>query len=109
MDISKHRSDFMIYVVDDEESIREILKETLGTAGYQIETFPSGDDALKRVRESPPHLIFSDIRMPGISGIQLLEKVKGLSRDIEYVIMTSHASLDTAVEAMKYGAYDYLY
>lgn len=109
MDISKYRKDFMIYVVDDEESIREILRETLTTAGYQVEQFPTAEDALKAVQDSPPHLIFSDIRMPGMSGIQLLEKVKNLSQDIEYVIMTSHASLETAVNAMKLGAYDYIY
>lgn len=99
----------MIYVVDDEASILEILKETLNTAGYQVETFPTAEDALERIKVSPPHLIFSDIRMPGMSGIQLLEKVKGLSKDIEYIIMTSHASLETAVNAMKLGAYDYIY
>jgi diguanylate cyclase (GGDEF)-like protein len=109
MDISKHRQDFIIYVVDDEESIQEILKETLATAGYQVETFPTGEAALARIQEAPPHLILSDIRMPGISGIQLLEKVKALSRDIEFIIMTSHASLETAVNAMKLGAYDYMY
>src|SRR5438270_8702495 len=109
MDISKVRRDFVIYIVDDEESIREIVKETLASPGYQVETFPTGEDALARVQDSPPHLIFSDIRMPGMSGIQYLEKVKALSTDIEFIIMTSHASLETAVGAMKLGAYDYIY
>lgn len=109
MDISKYRHEFIVYIVDDEESIREILKETLVNAKYQVETFPTAEDAIERIREAPPHLIFSDIRMPGMTGIQLLGKVRELSRDIEFIIMTSHASIETAVEAMKLGAYDYIF
>ncbi|MCC6278038.1 MAG: diguanylate cyclase [Oligoflexia bacterium] len=109
MEIAKVRKDFMVFVVDDEESIREVVKETFSQAGYQVEMFPTAEDALKRIQESPPHLIFSDIRMPGMSGIQLLENVRKLSKDIEFIIMTSHASLETAVNAMKLGAYDYIY
>ncbi len=108
MDIKEIRSDFLIYVVDDEQSICEILKESLTGAGFQVETFPSAEDALSRVQEAPPHVILSDIRMPGMNGIQLLEKVRDLSEDIQFIIMTSHASLDTAVNAMRLGAYDYL-
>ena len=109
MDIAGKRKDFTIYVADDQESIREIVKETLVTAGYQVETFSSGESIFERVKDSPPHLIMTDIRMPGMSGIQLLEKVKELSHDIEFIIMTSHASLETAVNAMKLGAYDYIH
>src|ERR1700722_14421992 len=109
MDIAKIRGDFMIYVTDDEESIRDILKEALTTAGYQVETYPTADDGLVRVKDSPPHLILSDIRMPGMTGVQFLGKVKELSSDIEFIIMTSHANLETAVEGMKLGAFDYIY
>lgn len=109
MDIAEYRKDFFIYVVDDEESIGDVLKETFTQAGYQVEAFPDGETALEGVKNSPPHLIFSDIRMPGISGIELLENVKKLSNDIEFIIMTSHASLETAVNAMKLGAYDYIF
>jgi diguanylate cyclase (GGDEF)-like protein len=109
MDIAAYRKDFVIFVVDDEESIREILNEALTTAGYQCETFPTAEDGLARLTVSPPHLIFSDIRMPGMNGIQFLEQVKKLSADIEFIIMTSHASLETAVNAIKHGAYDYIF
>jgi YesN/AraC family two-component response regulator len=109
MSISDYRKDFMVYIVDDEESIREVLREALQTAGYQVETFSSAEDGLARVQESPPHLIFSDIRMPGMNGIQFLEKVKDQSQEIEFIIMTSHASLETAVNAIKLGAYDYIF
>lgn len=109
MDLSKVRKDFMCYIVDDEESIRGILKETLGKAGYQTELFPTADAALARIKEAPPHVILSDIRMPGMSGIQLLEKVRELSSDIQFIVMTSHASLETAINAIRLGAYDYLH
>lgn len=109
MDIEKIRNEFMVYIVDDEASIRSILTEALGTAGYQTRDFPSADDAIKVIEEEPPHVILSDIRMPGMSGIDLLEAVRKLSEDIQFIIMTSHASLDTALQAIKLGAYDYLH
>lgn len=109
MDMTKVRKDFVCYVVDDEESIRSILQETLGPAGYTVETFPTAEHALARIKEAPPHVIMSDIRMPGMSGIQLLEKVRELSADIQFIVMTSHASLETAINAIRLGAYDYLH
>lgn len=109
MDVSGVRKDFLCYIVDDEESIRGILQETLSGAGYGVETFPTAEAALARIKEAPPHVILSDIRMPGMSGIQLLEKVRELSKDIQFIVMTSHASLETAVNAIRLGAYDYLH
>lgn len=109
MDVSQIRSEFMIYIVDDEESIRSILVEALGSAGYQTENFPDAEKALAKIEQEPPHVVISDIRMPGMSGIDLLGKVKALSEDIQFIIMTSHASLDTALQAIKLGAYDYLH
>lgn len=109
MDITKYRSDFLVYVVDDEISITEVLREALKDAGYQVETFPSADDAFAKIKESPPHVIISDIRMPGMTGIELLEAVRKLSQDIQFIIMTSHASLETALNAMRLGAYDYIH
>ncbi len=108
-DITKVRKDFLCYIVDDEESIRGILQEALGAAGYQVELFPTADLAYARIKEAPPHVILSDIRMPGMSGIQLLEKVRELSSDIQFIVMTSHASLETAINAIRLGAYDYLH
>lgn len=109
MDISKFRKDFLVYVVDDENSITEVLKEALSDAGYQVETFPSADEAFVRVKENPPHVVMSDIRMPGMTGIELLEAIRKISQDIQFIIMTSHASLETALDAMRLGAYDYIH
>jgi diguanylate cyclase (GGDEF)-like protein len=109
VDVSKVRKDFVCYIVDDEESIRGILIEALGGAGYTVEAFPTAEAALQRVQEAPPHVMLSDIRMPGMSGIQLLEKVRQLSSDIQFIVMTSHASLETAINAIRLGDYDYLH
>ena len=109
MDIKQYRNDFIIYIVDDEESIRSILKEALGNAGYQVQVFPDGEDAWNKIQQDPPHVILSDIRMPKLSGIDLLKKVRDFSKDVQFIIMTSHASLDTALQAIKFGAYDYLH
>ncbi len=109
MDISNYRKDFLVYVVDDEESITEVLKEALQDAGYQVETFPSGETAFEAVKSSPPHVVMSDIRMSGMTGIELLENIRTLSSDIQFIIMTSHASLETALDAMRLGAYDYIH
>lgn len=109
MDIKSIRSDFTVFVVDDEESILSIVEEALEKAGYQCEIFPTGEAAFERLQKSPPHVVLSDIRMPGISGIELLEKIRAISQDIQFIIMTSHASLDTAITAMRLGAYDYLH
>lgn len=109
MDISNYRKDFLIYVVDDEESITEVLREALKDAGYQVETFPSGETAFDAVKANPPHVVMSDIRMSGMTGIELLKNIRTLSADIQFIIMTSHASLETALDAMRLGAYDYIH
>ncbi|MBI3995403.1 MAG: response regulator [Nitrospirae bacterium] len=97
-----------ILVVDDEESIRGILNETLSMLGYEIIEASSAEEALKELKAHRFDLVMSDIRMAGLSGIQLLERIKGLGLDPEVIIMTSNASLETALEAIRLGAYDYL-
>jgi diguanylate cyclase (GGDEF)-like protein len=109
LDISKYRKDFLVYVVDDEESITEVLKDVLSGAGYQVETFPSADAAFEKIKVQPPHVVMSDIRMPGMTGIELLENIRKITQDIQFIIMTSHASLETALDAMRLGAYDYIH
>jgi diguanylate cyclase (GGDEF)-like protein len=102
--------DFYIMVVDDEDSIRSILYETLTSEGYNVSTAASGEEALEMINNGElPHIVMTDIRMPGISGVELAAKVKGISDEIEVIIMTSHASLETATQAIKIGVHDYLY
>lgn len=97
-----------LMVVDDEESIRDILADILSDEGYDVLEAEDGQVAMKLFEEHDIALVLSDIRMPGMSGLELLEKVKELSPETQVIIMTSHASFDTALAAMRNGAYDYL-
>lgn len=101
--------DFYIMVVDDEDSIRSILYETLSSEGYNVVTAASGEEAMEILNNGElPHIIMTDIRMPGISGLELAMQVKKISEEIEVIIITSHASLDTAQQAIRLGVYDYI-
>ncbi len=102
-------SEFDILVCDDESSIRSMLGEALSGWGFNVQTAPSGEAAIEHiVAGNIPHVVLTDIRMGGMTGIQLAGEVKKFSEEIEVVIMTSHGSFDTAIQAMRLGVYDYL-
>lgn len=100
--------DYRILVVDDEESLRDIMTQVLSEAGYEVTALESGEKALEAFQKNPYPLVITDIRMQGMSGIQLIQEIKQLQPDTQVIIMTSHASLDTAIMAIQSGAYDYL-
>jgi diguanylate cyclase (GGDEF)-like protein len=95
-----------ILVADDEQSLRTIVSQVLGEDGHAVTTVASGEEALTVFRKQPFPLVITDIRMGGMSGIDLLQNVKKMSPDTAVIIMTSHASLDTAITALRTGAYD---
>ncbi len=97
-----------VLVVDDEMSLRDLLSEVLTEDGYDVTTAATAEEALQLFAEDQFPLVVTDIRMPGMSGIDLLKKIKQENEDTQVVIITSHASLDTAVTALREGAYDYL-
>ncbi|MGD2086749.1 MAG: sigma-54 dependent transcriptional regulator [Candidatus Aminicenantes bacterium] len=97
-----------ILVVDDDVSIRNMLNIVLKKSGYGVSTADSAESALKRLQNEGFHLIISDIKMPGISGIELLKKIKTLQPEIPVIMITAFASANDAVEAMKLGAEDYI-
>ncbi|HEY5974187.1 MAG TPA: sigma-54 dependent transcriptional regulator [Geobacteraceae bacterium] len=97
-----------ILVVDDEHLIRWSLEQNLKKQGYEVLTAGSGEDALRVVREEQPDLVLLDIQLPGISGLEVLEKVKEFDEDTVVIMVTAHGGLETAVTAMRLGAYDYL-
>ena len=99
---------FRILVVDDEPAIREFMAIAFSEEGYVVETAGSGEEALKILALNPAHAVFTDIRMPGIDGVELLRRVRLGWGETEVVIMTSHATVETAVSAIRQGAYDYL-
>ncbi|GFO58231.1 diguanylate cyclase response regulator [Geomonas silvestris] len=97
-----------LLVVDDEETLRSVVSQVLSADGFEVAEAASGEEALAVFREKSHPLVITDIRMGGMSGIELLEEIKRHNPDTQVVIMTSHASLDTALSAMRNGAYDYL-
>ena len=96
-----------ILVVDDEPSIREMLRIVLRRDGYDVVIAENGREAIARLKSDPVDLLLSDIRMPDVSGVDVLRTAKELNRDVVAFMMTAFASTDTAVEAMRLGAVDY--
>lgn len=97
-----------ILVVDDEHLIRWSLEQNLKKQGYEVSTAGSGEDALRLLQEESPDLMLLDIQLPGINGMEVLEKVKELEEDVIVVMVTALGVLETAVKAMRLGAYDYI-
>jgi response regulator RpfG family c-di-GMP phosphodiesterase len=97
-----------ILVVDDERVIREILAEFLALEGFSVHTVEDGEKALTELRLRPYDLLITDLKMPRLSGLQLLEKIEQERLGVLTVLMTGFGTVETAIEAMKKGAYDYL-
>ena len=97
-----------ILVVDDEASIRDIVSQVLEDDGHKLMSAASAEAGIRILEKAPIHLVITDIRMDGMDGIELLEKIKAANPEIEVVIMTSHASLETSVKSLRAGAFDYL-
>ncbi len=98
----------IILVVDDEETIRFSIKEFLEGQGYEVIAAETCERALEKINEFLPDLVLLDLRLPNMGGIELLEKVKTKDPNALIIVMTGYGSVDSAVEAMKIGAYDYL-
>jgi len=96
-----------ILIVDDDKSIRYSLKRMLEEK-YSIITAQNGEETLDRIRETPPDLIIMDIKMPGRNGIDVLKEIKSIDPKSLVIIMTAYGTTETAIEAMKYGAFDYI-
>lgn len=97
-----------VLVADDEKSIRDSLKLILEEEGYSVDSASDGEEALELVKNENYDIIISDIKMPKLDGIELLDKVAKLSPGTFFIIMTAYASVNTAVDALRQGAYDYL-
>lgn len=97
-----------ILVVDDEPSMRDMLRIALRRDGYDVVVADNGREAIARLETQPFDLLLSDIRMPDLTGVDVLRAAKTINRDLVVFMMTAFASTDTAVEAMRLGAVDYL-
>jgi len=97
-----------ILVVDDELAIRSLVAELLVDEGHVVTLAEDGEDALQKFKQEWHEIVFSDIRMPKMTGIELLGEIKKLTELTQFIIMTSHASVDNSIAALKKGAFDYI-
>lgn len=97
-----------VLIIDDDASILGVVAEVLSDDGYKVITAGSGEEAVKLLQSEKFALVMSDIRLPGINGIEVLEHIKSVSPRTNVIMITSHGSLETSINALQLGAYDYL-
>jgi signal transduction histidine kinase len=97
-----------VLVVDDQDVICEVLRTLLRREGFAVDTADDGSAALTALRREPFDVVLLDKNLPGISGLDVLEQARQIRRDVEIIVMTGYASLDSALTALRLGAYDYL-
>lgn len=97
-----------VLVVDDEESMCNFMEIMLSKEGYEVSHTASGSEAIDLIQKKTPDVVIADLMMPEMSGLELLSRVKKIDENINFVVMTAFASVDSAIEAMRNGAYDYI-
>src|SRR4029078_2028841 len=97
-----------ILIIDDEKAIRKTLTEILSFEGYKIDEAPDGEEGLKKFKEKSYDLVLCDIKMPKLDGIEFLQKAGEINPDIPVVMISGHGNIETAVEAVKKGAFDFI-
>ena len=97
-----------VMLVDDEERFLATTSKLLTRKGYEVITAASGAEALRRLAECTVHVVVLDVKMPGMDGIAALKGIKKISADVEVILLTGHATVESAVEGLNAGASDYL-
>jgi signal transduction histidine kinase len=97
-----------VFVIDDDEIIRVSCEQILKKSGYQVETFGNGHEGIERLKEVRPALLVVDIKMPELDGFEVIKIVRKIDPDLVIVVITGYATIETAVDAMKMGAYDFV-
>ena len=97
-----------VMVVDDEASIRTAVEQWLSLSGFNVQLFSRAEDCLQQLPGHFPGVVLSDVRMPGMDGLQLLEQLQASDADLPVILLTGHGDVPMAVEAMRNGAYDFL-
>ncbi|MCP4698454.1 MAG: nitrogen regulation protein NR(I) [Gammaproteobacteria bacterium] len=98
----------LVWIIDDDRSIRWVLEKALGQAGMETACFERADNALRELVKTKPDAVITDVRMPGLNGLHLLEQLRELYPDLSVIVMTAYSDLDSAVAAYKGGAFEYL-
>ncbi|MCA9575497.1 MAG: sigma-54-dependent Fis family transcriptional regulator [Myxococcales bacterium] len=97
-----------VLVVDDEPRMAEVVRMVLRRAGLTVDVALGGEDALSALRAAPPDLLLTDLRMPGMDGLALMEQARALDAELPIILMTAHATLQNAIDALRLGAHDYV-
>jgi len=97
-----------ILIIDDERAIRKTLSEILSFEGYKVDEASDGEEGLKKFKEKTFDLVLCDIKMPKLDGIEFLQRAGEINPDIPIVMISGHGNIETAVEAVKKGAYDFI-
>src|SRR4051794_16969465 len=97
-----------VLIVDDKEMMRDSVGATLQRAGFAVTTVDGGQAALSAIAARRPDAVVTDMRMPGMTGVELLERIRQIDDDLPVVVMTAFAAVDAAVKAIKLGAFDYI-
>ncbi|HSD26328.1 MAG TPA: sigma-54 dependent transcriptional regulator [Vicinamibacteria bacterium] len=97
-----------LLLVDDDEAFRTVLGRELAQLGYEVATAGSGDEALRRIAARAPEVVLLDLRLPGRDGLQVLEDVRRANPGVDVIMLTGHGSIDTAIESVRAGAFDYV-
>src|SRR5260370_13853049 len=105
--MSSHKN-LRILFADDEKSLQEFMRSELPRLGHEVTVCPDGKAAVKTLEKNTFDAAILDLRMPGLTGIEVLEQLKQVSPDTEVIIMTGHASVETAIDAVRLGAFDYI-
>src|SRR5215218_289329 len=97
-----------ILIIDDEKAIRKTLSEILSFEGYKVEEASDGEEGLKKFKEKTYDVVLCDIKMPKLDGLEFLQKATEHNPDVPIIMISGHGTIETAVEAVKKGAYDFV-
>ncbi len=103
-----NQNTWRVVLIDDEEDIREVMSIALNDEGYRVDTAPDGFAGVEKCKEDPPQIVITDIRMPGMNGIAVLEAVKKIDPNIEVIVFTAFAEMDLAIQALQLDASDFI-
>ena len=97
-----------IWIAEDDRSLRWVMEKAIRREEMQVRSFENGEDLLEALNDSKPEIIISDIRMPGMDGLELLQRIHAEHQNLPIIITTAHSDLDSAVAAYQSGAFEYL-
>ena len=97
-----------LLVVDDEPQVRTVLKDALGESGFSVDVAVDGESAILKARTTPYDIAICDLKMPGIDGLETISRIRQINPDIQFIILTAHGTLESAIESLRMGAFDFL-